>query len=154
MTSNSTLKTPKKLGDIVYDYYKGLCIFKAGMVLERSRESQHLSAQSHKMSRRIPSPIDVNRTDAGPTVIRRHRVLISYASGRRSLKLMAKCHALSTFILFHRLHSNTMPALLFKCMTFYKIYIQCLSIFFGSSDYESDIYIRITDSPFRPFCNI
>ena len=47
-------------------------IFKAGVVLERSRESQHLSAQSHKMSQRIPSPID-----AEIKRVRRHQLITS-----------------------------------------------------------------------------
>ena len=46
--------------------------FKVGVVLECSREGQHLSAQSHKMSRRIPIDAEIEPT---VTAVRRHHVL-------------------------------------------------------------------------------
>ena len=76
-------------------------IFKVGVVLERSRESQHLSAQSHKMSRRISSPIDVNQTDGGPTTSRTHHVL-----RQRSAELEINGE-MSRFVDFHLLSSTT-----------------------------------------------
>ena len=76
-------------------------IFKVGVVLERSWEIQHLSAQCHKMSRRIPSPIDA---EIEPTVVRLrlHQVLVGGA--RNWWQNHAK---MSRFIDFHPLSSTT-----------------------------------------------
>ena len=132
MTSNSTLKTQKNLREIVYHYYRHLCSQFARPiwcwnVVDENWHFLYKVTKSHKEF----SPI-IGRTGKDLSAWD-----VSTPAVQQSLKLIAKCHALSIFILFHWLHSNTMLALQIDDTNVYNWFKWAIQVAFSTADLSS-----------------